>query len=133
MAQLRERLALAAELALRFGRVQAAAQHLQRNLLLHTLELASCPENRRRAAFAEQLEQFERADAAARRQRGGNVRVANRSDCRARTAGEQGIASLVRCQHALDARAHRGIPAVFVEKCSAGRHWQCGGRLEQFT
>src|SRR6185369_13364226 len=71
MAQLRERLALAAETALILRRIDAATQELERDRLADAFLRALGAKDDRRAAFAELVDQRERPDAQARGKRDG--------------------------------------------------------------
>ncbi len=145
MAKLREREPLAAELALGILRIEAAPEQLQRDHLAHAIDRALGAEHGRGAAFAEDFEQLERADARAWREALGRIGLANRARDRVDAAVEHDVVVGVGRDHALDLRAKIRIGAAarieeggarggreregFLEKVAqrvaAGRH---GGR-----
>jgi hypothetical protein len=119
MAQLAQRLALAPELALCVRRIEAAAQHLQRDDLAHAGDIALRAEHRRRTTLAKDADELERSDARARRQRPRQFGVADRRCNRSGTA-RQGFARIgVGAEQPLDLRALPGVCAVRIEKCGA--------------
>ncbi len=133
MRELGQGLALASELPLRIAAVDAAREDFQRYLLTHAGTVALRAEHRRGAAFAEHIENLERADAAAGRQDAARSRRADRTRRCFSAAAEQVIVTVVGVQQPLHALAPCGIGAMRDEISRTLGRRQVAAGIEQFA
>ncbi len=130
--QLRQRQTLAIELLARNGAMHAAVQELQRHVLGHAVKLATRAVDRGRTAFAQDLEQFERADARADRDFAARV---DALECVGQRIGaadaEAGSGFVLRGEHTPQPIAHRGIVAVCLQEGVVLMRGKGGGLFEQ--
>ena len=134
MPQACQRLAFAPELALRVAGVQATRQQLDGDFLAHAIDLAKRAEHGGRAALAQHLEQLERSDATAGRQRIGDAGVADRTrGAGGVAAGQQLAFGGVGGQHAFGLGAPPQIGATLRQPSRALCRGQLDGRFEQVT
>ncbi|MFI4969169.1 MAG: hypothetical protein ACHP7D_03115 [Lysobacterales bacterium] len=127
-------MSLAAELALRVGRIQAAPQQFQCHLLAHAIDRAHRAEHGRGTAFTEHLDQLERTDPRTRGQRLCRLGIAEYLCQRCRRHVRQRIGRpCAGFQHALHECTTCGLGAMRIEEMGALRDRQLDHGLEQLA